>query len=131
MAEPATGAPLDMPRSQVELIELLIGRGGRPVRRLAGDPEAFVALATDRERRRGLTEALLASPAVDVVTSTGPTRPGDPQTYGGRGPAYRRRSTSRGRSGRPSPDDIDRRGRARRSSWRRRGGTSSAGPATW
>lgn len=75
MAEPATGTPLDMPRSQIELIELLIGRGGRPVRRIAGDPEAFVAVATDPDRRRGLTEALLASPEIDVVTSRGPTAP--------------------------------------------------------
>jgi hypothetical protein len=111
MAEPATGEPLDMPSSQVELIELLIGRGGRQVRRLAGDAEAFMALATDPERRRGLAEALLGSPAIGVVTSTGPTRPGDPQTYGrsraGLPPPVDEPGAVRVA---PSPDDINREG---------------------
>jgi len=111
LAEPATGSPLDMPRSQVELIELLIGRGGRPVRRLAGDPEAFVAVATDKERRRALAQALLTSPALDSVISTGPTRPGDPLTYGrsraGLPPPADAPAAVRVA---PSPDDIDREG---------------------
>lgn len=111
MAEPATGAPLDMPRSQVELIELLIGRGGRPVRRIAGDPEAFAAVAMDQERRRSLSEALLASPAISVVTSTGPTRHGDPLTYGrsrgGLPPPSDEKGAVRVA---PSPDNIDREG---------------------
>jgi hypothetical protein len=111
MAEPATGAPLDMPGSQHELIDLLLRRAGRPVRRLAGDAEAFVTVATDHERRRALTEALLAAPAVGVVTSTGPTRNGDPLTYG------RSRAGLPAPDGvagavrvAPSPDDIDRQG---------------------
>jgi hypothetical protein len=111
VADATNDAPLDLPRSQHELIDMLIARGGRPVRRLAGDPDAFVSAAADPQRRRALAEALLSSPTVTVVADAGPTRAGDPLTYG------------RARAGlpapgdcpgalrvAPSPDDVDRRG---------------------
>jgi hypothetical protein len=110
LAEPE-GKPMDLPREQRQLIETLLSRGGRPLRRLAGDPDAFVSAAADRQKRAALTEALLASDAVPVVTSVGPTRSGDPETYGA---ARAGLQAPEGAAGAlrvaPSPDEIDRRG---------------------
>ncbi len=110
LADPE-GKPMDLPREQRQLIETLLSRAGRPLRRLAGDADAFVAAATDRQRRAALAEALLASEAVPVVSSRGPTRTGDPASYGA---ARAGLPSPTGAPGAlrvaPSPDDIDRRG---------------------
>jgi hypothetical protein len=121
LADPE-GKPMDLPREQRELIDTLLSRAGGPLRRLAGDADAFVTAATDRQRRAELTEALLASEGVPVVTSTGSTRAGDPDTYGAAhaglpppaDPAGALRVA-------PSPDDIDRRGEP----------TVAVSPARW
>src|SRR4029453_18020458 len=69
-----------------------------------------------------LTEALLASEAVPVVAATGPTRAGDPDTYGraraGLPPPVEVPGALRVA---PSPDEIDRRGEP----------TVAVSPARW
>ena len=111
LADPE-GKPMDLPREQRQLLDTLLSRAGRPLKQLARDPDAFVAVAAgDRQKRAALTEALLASEAVPVVPSTGATRAGDPATYGAaRAGLPAPGETPRALRVAPSPDDIDRRG---------------------
>ncbi|HEY7069733.1 MAG TPA: hypothetical protein VH479_06465 [Acidimicrobiales bacterium] len=121
LAEPE-GKPMDLPREQRQLIETLIARAGRPLRRLAGDADAFVAAAADRQKRAALSEMLLSCDAVPVVTSSGPTRPGDPETYGAARAGLPPPGDAAGALRvAPSPDEIDRRGEP----------TVAVSPACW
>jgi hypothetical protein len=112
--EPGGGHPMAMPATQRELLDALLSRS-RSLRRLARDADGFVTAAADPGRREQLARLLVESPDIGVVPWAGPTREGDPETYGasraglpppedvpaGAGPAVRVA---------PSPDEIDRRG---------------------
>jgi hypothetical protein len=127
LADPE-GKPMDLPREQRQLIETLLSRPA--ARKLAGgDADAFVTAATDRQRRAALTEALLASEAVPVVSSTGLPGPAIPRPTPQRGRA-RRPPVRRRAAVAPSPDNLDRRGEPT-VAVSPPAGPSWAGPATW
>jgi hypothetical protein len=121
LADPE-GKPMDLPREQRQLIDTLLSRVGRPLKQLARDPDAFVAVAArDRQKRAALTDALLASEAVPVVAATGHTRAGDPDTYGRARAGLPPPEVPGALRVAPSPDEIDRRGEP----------TVAVSPARW